>query len=45
MPRWVDREKDAMSARGLAVFDRTLQETNIWLKELRARLGIDRAQA
>jgi uncharacterized protein (DUF2267 family) len=35
-----------MSATGLAVFDRTLQETNIWLKELMARLGIDdRAQA
>ncbi len=35
-----------MSATGLAVFDRTLQETNLWLKELMARLGTDdRAQA
>jgi hypothetical protein len=30
-----------MSATGLAVFDRTLQETNLWLKELMARLGTD----
>jgi uncharacterized protein (DUF2267 family) len=38
--------EDAMSATGLAVFDRTLQETNLWLKELMARLGTDdRAQA
>ena len=35
-----------MSATGLPVFDRTLQETNLWLKELMARLDIDdRAQA
>ncbi len=35
-----------MSATGLAVFDRTLQETNLWLKELMTRLGTDdRAQA
>ena len=35
-----------MSATGLAVFDRTLQETNLWLKELMARLGTDdRTQA
>jgi len=30
-----------MSTTGLAVFDRTLQETNLWLKELMARLGTD----
>jgi uncharacterized protein (DUF2267 family) len=35
-----------MSTTGLAVFDRTLQETNLWLKELMARLGTDdRVQA
>lgn len=35
-----------MSATGLAVFDKTLHETNGWLKELMARLGInDREQA
>jgi len=35
-----------MSATGLAVFDRTLHETNLWLKELMARLGTnDRARA
>jgi uncharacterized protein (DUF2267 family) len=28
-----------MSATGLAVFDKTLQETNLWLKALMARLG------
>jgi uncharacterized protein (DUF2267 family) len=38
--------EDAMSATGLAVFDKTLQETNVWLKELMARLGTDdRTQA
>jgi uncharacterized protein (DUF2267 family) len=30
-----------MSGTGLAVFDRTLQETNLWLKELMARLDTD----
>lgn len=30
-----------MSATGLPVFDRTLQETNLWLKELMRRLDID----
>ncbi len=30
---------------GLPVFDRTLQETNLWLKELEAELGASRQQA
>ena len=30
-----------MSTTGLAVFDKTLQETNLWLKELMVRLGTD----
>lgn len=30
-----------MSGTGLAVFDKTLQETNLWLKALMARLGTD----
>ena len=30
-----------MSTTGLGVFDRTLQETNLWLKELMSRLGTD----
>jgi uncharacterized protein (DUF2267 family) len=34
-----------MSATGLEVFDRTLQETNLLLKELGARLDCDRHQA
>ena len=31
-----------MSATGLDVFDRTLQQTNIWLDEIMAELGPDR---
>ncbi len=34
-----------MSATGLEVFDKTLQETNIWLKELMDELGPDRQRA
>jgi uncharacterized protein (DUF2267 family) len=34
-----------MSATGLDVFDRTLQETNIWLKEIMEDLGPDRQVA
>jgi uncharacterized protein (DUF2267 family) len=34
-----------MSATGLEVFDKTLQTTNIWLKELMAELGPDRQVA
>ncbi len=34
-----------MSATGLRVFDHTLQETNIWLKELMEDLGPDRQRA
>lgn len=34
-----------MSATGLEVFDKTLQETNIWLKELMEELGPDRQRA
>lgn len=30
-----------MSTTGLAVFDKTLQETNLWLKALMARLGTE----
>jgi hypothetical protein len=30
-----------MSTTGLAVFDRTLQETNIWIKQLMEGLGTD----
>ena len=30
---------------GLPVFDRTLQETNLWLKDLEARLGASRHHA
>ena len=29
-----------MSGTGLGVFDKTVQETNLWLKDLMARLGI-----
>src|SRR5690606_17210364 len=35
----------AMSATGLEGFDRTLQETNIWLKDVMAELGPDRQRA
>lgn len=34
-----------MSATGLEVFDRTLQETNIWLKEIMDEIGPDRQRA
>jgi len=34
-----------MSATGLEVFDRTLQETNIWLKEIMEDIGPDRQRA
>jgi len=34
-----------MSATGLEVFDRTLQTTNIWLKEISAEIGPDRQTA
>jgi uncharacterized protein (DUF2267 family) len=34
-----------MSATGLEVFDKTLQTTNIWLKEIMAELGPDRQLA
>jgi len=34
-----------MSATGLAVFDKTLQTTNIWLNEIMAELGPDRQVA
>lgn len=34
-----------MSATGLAVFDRTLQATHIWLDEIMQRLGPDRQVA
>ena len=30
-----------MSSTGLAVFDKTLHETNLWLKELMEALGVD----
>jgi uncharacterized protein (DUF2267 family) len=30
-----------MSSSGLAVFDKTVQETNLWLKDLMSRLNID----
>ena len=32
-----------MSATSLDVFDKTLQTTNIWLDEIMAKLGPDRA--
>jgi uncharacterized protein (DUF2267 family) len=34
-----------MSATGLAVFDETVQKTNIWLKEISQTLGSDRHRA
>lgn len=34
-----------MSATGLEVFDETLQQTNIWLKEVMEKLGPDRKRA
>ena len=34
-----------MSANGLAVFDKTIQTTNIWLDEIVAELGPDRQHA
>lgn len=34
-----------MSATGLEVFDRTLQTTNIWLKEIMEQMGPDRQRA
>lgn len=34
-----------MSATGLEIFDRTLQETNIWLKEIMDEIGPDRQRA
>ncbi|TVR99739.1 MAG: DUF2267 domain-containing protein [Rhodospirillales bacterium] len=34
-----------MSATGLAVFDKTIQETNIWLKAIEADIGPDRQVA
>jgi uncharacterized protein (DUF2267 family) len=34
-----------MSATGLAVFDETVQKTNIWLKEISESLGSDRHRA
>ena len=34
-----------MSATGLEVFDRTLQETNIWLDEIMEDIGPDRQRA
>jgi uncharacterized protein (DUF2267 family) len=34
-----------MSATGLAVFDETVQKTNIWLKEVAEELGSDRPRA
>jgi hypothetical protein len=32
-----------MSATGLDTFDKTLQTTNIWLDEIGATIGLDRA--
>ena len=34
-----------MSATGLDVFDKTLQTTNIWLKEIMQTVGPDRHRA
>jgi uncharacterized protein (DUF2267 family) len=34
-----------MSGTGLEVFDKTLQETNIWLKEISEEIGPDRQRA
>ncbi len=34
-----------MSTTGLDVFDTTLQHTNLWLKDLMERLGVDRKHA
>ena len=34
-----------MTSTGLAVFDDTLQKTNLWLKEIEAQLGPDRQRA
>lgn len=34
-----------MSATGLEVFDKTVQETNIWLKEVGEEVGPDRSRA
>jgi uncharacterized protein (DUF2267 family) len=37
--------EDTMSATGLDVFDKTLQTTNIWLKEIMDEIGPDRQRA
>ena len=34
-----------MSATGLEVFDRTIQSTNVWLKEIGSDIGPDRELA
>jgi uncharacterized protein (DUF2267 family) len=43
--RRAENEVLPMSATGLDVFDKTLQTTNIWLKEITATLGPDRQLA
>src|SRR5919204_6184474 len=40
--RSAHRSRQAMSATGLDVFDKTLQTTNIWLNEIMDDLGPDR---
>src|SRR4051794_38312775 len=39
------RERQPMSATGLEVFDRTIQITNIWLKQIMDELGVERRGA